>query len=162
MGMLNRACMNVYSLSSKKLTAIPRDLPSIMGESNVRMGLVQRLDLSNNTIASLEPLPLEEMDSLKELLVRQNRIRELPHQRLNRCKQLRLLNAEWNEVNVVPPLYRLAFLFLRHNEVKLVTSELKGLKLQGITLDWLQYLIEVEEDHPGSPSEEFGSHMQAY
>ena len=58
MGMLNRACMNVYSLSNKQLTAIPRDISSVMAENKVKITLIQRLDISNNMIGSLEPLPL--------------------------------------------------------------------------------------------------------
>ena len=132
-----------------------------MGLRN-KISLIQRLDISRNHIVSLDSLPLEALESLKELLVRQNRLRELPCQRLNQCKQLRLINAEYNELSILPPLSRVAFLFLRHNDIKLISSALPQLKLQGISLDWLQYLIENGEASDVSSSEEFSSHIQDY
>lgn len=85
------------------------------------------------------------MNSLKELILRDNQVRELPFQRLNLCKGLRLLDLTNNQLTLIPPLQTVAYLQARGNPLRLITARLLQLPLlEFLSCDWLDYLVEGE------------------
>jgi Leucine-rich repeat (LRR) protein len=104
---------------------------------------VQKIDLSFNNISDIHGILFSKMNSLKELLLNDNSISELPFSEMNQCRGLKLVNVNNNKLYILPPLTRPSFLEARMNPLRLVTSELVRLnQIEFVTFDWLEYLIE--------------------
>lgn len=111
---------------------------------------IQKIDLSSNHIVSIESIDFSHLTSLKELILNDNEIVDLPHDHINLCKHLKNLNLNNNRINVINAMDKLAYLQLRGNPIKLITSKLVKLPyLQFVTCDWLEYLIETH-NHDGN------------
>jgi len=50
------------------------------------------------------------MSSLKELLLNDNKISELPFVEINKCKGLRLINLNNNQLYIMPALTKISYL----------------------------------------------------
>jgi Leucine-rich repeat (LRR) protein len=145
--MVNRSCMNSLNFCYKSLGAVPSELR----DGSTKLGHIQKVDLSFNNISDIHQLPFARLTSLKELLLNDNLISELPFSEINRCKGLRLINLSNNQLYILPALNRPTFIEARNNPFRLVTAELlKMPQLEFATFDWLDYLVEVEQD----PSQE--------
>ncbi len=53
------------------------------------------------------------MNSLKELLMNDNELIELPKDKINKCKSLKLINVNNNLISTIPALDKISFLMIR-------------------------------------------------
>lgn len=138
--MVNRSCINTCNFSCRNLSQIPSEIKE---SSPLRLAGIQKIDLSYNNIASLSGVPFEQLSSLKELMVNDNHLMEVPHHALNCCRQLRVVNLTNNQLTLLPPLTAPSFILARGNPLRLVTAQLVKLtQLEFVTLDWFEYLID--------------------
>lgn len=76
-------------------------------------------------------------------MLNDNRLGELPHNALNCCRQLRLVNISNNQLSLLPPLTSPSFILARGNPLRLVTAQLhRLLQIEFVTFDWLDYLLD--------------------
>lgn len=64
------------------------------------------------------------MHSLKELILNDNNISELPFSEINQCRALKLINISNNRLYILPPLTRPSYIEARLNPLRLVTAQL--------------------------------------
>ena len=119
--MVNRSCINIMNFCYKKLEEIPPEL-SIKGDSKLQN--IQKLDLSFNKISDIHGVCFFKLTSLKELLLNDNIITELPFSEINQCKGLKYINLNNNKLYILPTLLKVAYIEARSNPLRLVTSEL--------------------------------------
>lgn len=103
------------------------------------------MDLSFNNIVDIHKVAFSRLTALKELILNDNSIAELPFTEINQCKGLKLINLNSNQLYILPTLWKVSYIEARNNPLRLVTSELHRLPhLEFITFDWLDYLIDTE------------------
>jgi Leucine-rich repeat (LRR) protein len=138
--MVNRSCINTCSFSCRNLTQIPAEIKEASAN---RLNGIQKIDLSFNNLVSIAGIQYDQLYSLKELMINDNQISEIPHHSLSNCKQLRLINITNNQLTLLPPLTTPSFILAKGNPLRLITSQLKKLtQLEFVTFDWLEYLLD--------------------
>lgn len=109
----------------------------------MRFSGVQKLDLSFNSISSLDDLSFDKFTSLKELMLNDNQIDELPYHSINRCKLLRILNISHNHLKTLPPISSPNYILARGNPFQIISSQFRNIdKIEFINFDWLDYLVD--------------------
>ena len=121
--MINRSCINTINYSGRSITEIPEEIQI----TSARLAGIQKIDISFNDISSINELKFDQFNSLKELILNDNQIVELPHHSLNSCRQLRLINVCNNRIVLLPPLTVVSFILAKNNPFRLVTAQLHSL-----------------------------------
>ena len=138
--MVNLSCINTLNHSCRNLDSVPAEL---IQNSSLRLSGVQKLDLSFNSISSLEDLSFEKFSSLKELMLNDNQINSLPYHSINRCKLLRILNISHNQLKTLPPISSPNYILARGNPLQIISSHFRNIdKIEFINFDWLDYLVD--------------------
>jgi len=131
--MVNLSCINTLNHSCRNLDSIPAELTE---NSPLRLSGVQKLDLSFNNISSLEDLSFQKFTSLKELMLNDNQINELPYHSINRCNLLRILNISHNQLKTLPPITSPNYILARGNPLQIISSQFRNIdKIEFINFD---------------------------
>ena len=77
--MINRSCINTLNFCYKSLSSIPAELTEVSS----KLAQIQKLDLSFNTLADIHDIRFSKLVSLKEFVLNDNVITELPFSEIN-------------------------------------------------------------------------------
>lgn len=102
------------------------DFSRLLSSSPEQLRQLGELDLADNTITNL-PEELKQLENLRKLTLRQNRLETLPEWFFQHFAELQMLNLGYNKLRSVPPTFKfqhIKYLYVDHNQLSKFPTEI--------------------------------------
>jgi hypothetical protein len=103
------------------------DFSRLLSSSAEQLSILTELDLADNTITNL-PEELKQLENLRKLTLRQNRLEALPEWFFQHFVGLQMLNLGYNKLRTIQPAFNnfkeIKYLYVDHNQLSKFPTEI--------------------------------------
>jgi Leucine-rich repeat (LRR) protein len=103
------------------------DFSRLLSSSAEQLSILTELDLADNTITNL-PEELKQLENLRKLTLRQNRLEALPEWFFQHFVGLQMLNLGYNKLRTIQPAFNnfkeIKYIYVDHNQLSKFPTEI--------------------------------------